>query len=55
LRPGQQQTIAFTLVGEKLAFRDVKTRGFVVEPGAFDVFAGSSSEDIRVQTSIEVK
>jgi beta-glucosidase len=55
LRPGQQKTIAFILAGEKLSFWDVKTHGFVVEPGAFDVLVGSSSEDIRVQTRIEVK
>ena len=41
--------------GEKLSFWDVKTHGFVVEPGAFDVLVGSSSEDIRVQTRIQVK
>jgi beta-glucosidase len=55
LRPGQKKTIAFTLAGEKLSFWDVKTHGFVVEPGAFDVLVGSSSQDIRVQTRIGVK
>ena len=55
LRPSQKQTVAFTLAREKLAFWDVKTHGFVVEPGAFDVLVGSSSEDIRVQTRIQVK
>jgi beta-glucosidase len=54
LRPGQKQTVAFTLAGEKLAFWNVKTHGFVVEPGAFDLLVGSSSEDIRVQTRIQV-
>jgi beta-glucosidase len=55
LRPGQKQTVTFTLPGEKLAFWDEKTHGFVVEPGAFDVLVGSSSEDIRGQSRIEVK
>jgi beta-glucosidase len=55
LRPGEKKTVAFTLAGEKLSFWDVKTHGFVVEPGAFDVLIGSSSEDIRVQSRIEVK
>ena len=54
LRPGQKQNVTFTLAGEKLAYWDVKTHGFIVEPGAFDVLVGSSSEDIRVQTRIEV-
>lgn len=55
LRPGQKQTVAFTLAGEKLAFWDVKTHGFVVEPGEFDLLVGSSSEDIHMQTRIRVK
>ena len=54
-RPGQKKTVAFTLAGEKLSFWDVKTHGFVVQPGAFDVLVGGSSEDIRVHTRIEVK
>jgi beta-glucosidase len=55
LRPGQKKTVMFTLPGEKVAYWDVNTHGFVVEPGAFDVLVGSSSEDIRVQTRIQVK
>jgi beta-glucosidase len=55
LRPGQKKTVAFTLPVKKLAFWDVKTHRFLVEPGAFDVMVGSSSEDIRVQTRIRVK
>jgi beta-glucosidase len=55
LGPGKEKTVAFTLPGEKLSFWDVKTHGFVVEPGAFDVLVGSSSEDVRVQTHLEVK
>jgi beta-glucosidase len=55
LRPGEKKTVAFTLAGEKLSFWDVKTHDFVVEPGAFDVLVGSSSQDIRVQTRIEVE
>ncbi|MCX6930933.1 MAG: fibronectin type III-like domain-contianing protein [Verrucomicrobia bacterium] len=54
LRPGQKKTVAFTLAGEKLAFWDVKTHSFRVEPGAFEVLVGSSSEYIRVQSRIEV-
>jgi beta-glucosidase len=55
LRPGQKKTVAFSLPGGKLSFWDVRTHGFVVEPGAFDLLVGSSSQDIRVQTRIQVK
>ncbi len=48
LSPGEKKTVSFPLGGEKLAFYDEKTHGFVVEPGAFDVLVGSSSDDIRL-------
>jgi beta-glucosidase len=55
LQPGGRKTVTFTLPAEKLSFWDVKTHGFVVEPGAFDVLVGSSSEDIRVHGQFEVR
>ena len=55
LRPGEKKTVTFTLPGEKLSFWDAKTHGFIVEPGAFDVLVGGSSEDIRLQSRLEVK
>ena len=54
LNPGEKRTVAFTLKAEKLAFYDEKSHGFMVEPGGFDVMAGSSSEDIRVRGRLEV-
>ncbi len=54
LKPGEKRTVTFTLPGDKLAFYDVKTHGFVVEPGAFDVLVGSSSEDIRAKGTLDV-
>jgi beta-glucosidase len=55
LRPAEKKTVTFTLPGEKLAFWDVKTHGFIVEPGAFDVMVGGSADDIRLQDRFEVK
>lgn len=55
LQPGEKKTVTLTLPGEKLSFWDVKTHGFIVEPGAFDVMVGSSSGDIRLQKRLEVK
>jgi beta-glucosidase len=55
LKPGEKRTVTFSLPGEKLAFWDVKTHGFVVEPGVFEVMAGSSSEDIRAKAQFEVR
>ena len=55
LQPGGRKTVTFTLPAEKLAFWDVKTHGWLVEPGAFEVLVGSSSEDIRVHGQCEVR
>jgi beta-glucosidase len=54
LAPGEKKTVNFVLTPEELAFldRDLKS---IVEPGTFAVMIGSSSEDIRVKGSFEVR
>jgi beta-glucosidase len=54
LKPGEKQTVSFPLPAEKLSFWDAKKKAFVVEPGAFEVLVGSSSEDIRAKGRFEV-
>lgn len=54
LQPGEVKTVTITIPAEKLAFYDEITHGFVVEPGVFEVMAGSSSEDIRLKGKFEV-
>ncbi len=54
LEPGQKRSVSFELPAASLAFYDEKTHGFVVEPGAFQVLLGSSSEDIRAREALEV-
>ncbi|HEY2586867.1 MAG TPA: glycoside hydrolase family 3 C-terminal domain-containing protein [Tepidisphaeraceae bacterium] len=54
LRPSETQTIHFTLPAPKLAFYDVTTHGFVVDPGTFDVMVGSASDDIRQAAKLTV-
>ncbi|PYS78428.1 MAG: hypothetical protein DMF66_06450, partial [Acidobacteria bacterium] len=44
LQPGERRTLQFTLAPEQLGFYNQEMR-FVVEPGAFKVMAGTSSED----------
>jgi len=55
LKPGEKQTVNFTLPGSKLAFWDEKTHGFVTERGAYELLIGSSSADIRAKETLEVK
>ena len=54
LKPGETKTVKLTLAADQLAFYDVKTHAFVVEPGAFDVMVGGSSRDIRGKSQIVV-
>lgn len=54
LKPGQSRKVAFSLPAERLAFYDVNGHDFVVEPGAFEVLVGSSSEDIRLRGRFDV-
>lgn len=54
LQPGGKRIVTFTLPAEKLAFWDEKTHGFLVEPGAYDIMIGTSSEDIRVKEQVKV-
>jgi beta-glucosidase len=55
LNPKEKKSVTFTLPANELAFYDVKTKKFVVEPGAFDIMVGSSSDDIRLQDKLLVK
>ena len=55
LKPKERTPVSFTLPAADLAFYDVKTKQFIVEPGAFDLMVGSSSEDIRLRDRLRVK
>jgi len=54
LDPGESKTVNLTLTAQQLAFWDVKTHAFVVEPGAYELLVGSSSRDIRGKAKLEV-
>ncbi|MCK4419359.1 glycoside hydrolase family 3 C-terminal domain-containing protein [Candidatus Aerophobetes bacterium] len=54
LEPGERKTVDFTLTSEDLASYDIDMN-LGVEPGIFEVMIGSSSEDIRLEGSFEVK
>jgi beta-glucosidase len=54
LQPGEKKTVTILLKTEQLAYYDVASHDFVVEPGAYEIMAGSSSRDIRGQGRFEV-
>ncbi len=47
LKPGESKTVCFNVAAEELAYWDINTRNWMVEPGEFEVMIGSSSRDIR--------
>jgi beta-glucosidase len=56
LKKGEEKTVEFRLkVSEDLTYYNTMYRRFMVEPGEFEIQAGSSSEDIRVKKKINVK
>ncbi|MBC6612628.1 glycoside hydrolase family 3 C-terminal domain-containing protein [Hymenobacter sp. BT507] len=54
LKAGEKQEVTFNLTAEDLKLLNPKME-WVVEPGAFTVMVGASSEDIRLKQDFEVK
>ncbi len=54
LEPGEVKTIKIKLLPEDLSLLD-RDMNVVVEPGTFEVMVGSSSKDIRLKGSFDVK
>jgi beta-glucosidase len=55
LKPGEKETVSFTLSPEKLAFYDEAKHAFVTDPGAYELMLGASSADIRLKTVIDAQ
>jgi beta-glucosidase len=55
LQPGESRTVKFPLNAAALAYWDVGKQSFVVEPGHVKIMVGSSSADVRLEKTIEVK
>ncbi len=54
LDPGETKHISFTLPASQLSYYDVATHKFIVAPGIFNVMVGSSSDDIRLRTDLQI-
>ncbi len=54
LAPGETKRIHFNLPAAQLAFYDVRTHSFTVEPGVFNLLIGSSSDDIRIRSELTI-
>ena len=54
LQPGETKSMSFKLPVSQLAFWDVHSRSFTVEPGTFNLMIGSSSDDIRLRIHLDI-
>ncbi len=55
LEPGESARLSFDVPVADIGFYDVGQSAFVVEEGDFEVYVGSSAEDIRLQDSFTVE
>jgi beta-glucosidase len=51
LKPAERTTVTFTISCDALAYYDDQAHEWVAEAGEFEVLVGSSSQDIRAQTT----
>jgi beta-glucosidase len=54
LQPGESRTITVSIPTSALGWYDSVVHDFRIEPGAFDILVGSSSEDIRLRGTATV-
>jgi len=54
LEPGETKHITIELPVSRLSYYDVVTHKFVVTAGTFNVMVGSSSDDVRLRSDLEV-
>jgi len=55
LRPGETKQVTIRLNRRSLAYWDVKSHGWKVDPGTFVVYVGDSSENVPLQTELTVR
>jgi len=52
LLPGESQTVDFEIVRKDLSYWDVVSQNWVVTPGIYTFYVGSSSRDLKLQQTI---
>ncbi|MET9155658.1 glycoside hydrolase family 3 C-terminal domain-containing protein [Streptomyces griseoflavus] len=55
LAPGERAELSFVLPLSAFAFHDVAAGRWRVEPGAYELLAGASSEDVRVRATLALE
>ncbi len=54
LQPGETKRVTLTLAAEQLAYWDVKSKRFVVEPDRIRLMVGGSSADVRLSRELNL-
>ena len=55
LAPGESKMLSFKIPVSEFSFYDTGTNDFKIEPGLWEIQAGSSSKDIRLKKSITIE
>jgi beta-glucosidase len=55
LQPGETKTVQIPLKAESLAYWDADTQKFVIEKDKIKIMVGSSSADIKLEKTIDVR
>jgi beta-glucosidase len=55
LRPGEETMVSFLLANRDFAYYDVSIHDWAVNPGKFDIRVGSSSRDLALKQTIELR
>ena len=55
LRPGETKTVSIRLGREAFQYFSERKSDWIFEPGAFEIWIGSSSKDIRLKKSIKLR
>jgi beta-glucosidase len=55
LKPGESQTVGFTLGRDALSYWSPDKKAWVAEPGTFEIQVGASSRDIRLKAPLGLK
>lgn len=54
LQPGEERTYDMVLTRDAFALYDIGVRGWIVEPGAFEIQVASSSRDVRLRGTVDL-
>jgi beta-glucosidase len=54
LAPGETKPVSFDLGARDFSYWSVRTHGWVLEAGEFEIAVGASSRDLRLATTIEI-